>query len=165
MSVSAAERHASVLPPAEQYLEVGFNYRMTDMQAAVGLVQLGRLDEMVAPPPCAGRRATSTMLSDVPGVRCGPRPRVRARPTTSRSGCELESDVPVGRERAAGSPGREGHLGPAGASWPPTASPPTRTSRRRLLPVTERLTDETLILPLFHQMTDEEQGRVIQVDD
>ena len=47
MSVSAADRHASVLAPPEQYLEVGFNYRMTDLQAAVGLVQLGRLTEVV----------------------------------------------------------------------------------------------------------------------
>jgi dTDP-4-amino-4,6-dideoxygalactose transaminase len=29
------------------------------------------------------------------------------------------------------------------------------------LPVTERLTDNTLILPLFHQMTAAEQDRVI----
>ena len=29
------------------------------------------------------------------------------------------------------------------------------------LPVTERLTDNTLILPLYHQMTDDEQQRVI----
>ena len=48
MSVSANDRHASVLAPAEEYGEIGFNYRMTDMQAAVGLVQLGRLDEAVA---------------------------------------------------------------------------------------------------------------------
>ena len=43
MSVSAADRHASILAPPEEYLEIGFNYRMTDLQAAVGLVQLGRL--------------------------------------------------------------------------------------------------------------------------
>ena len=48
MSVSAAERHGSVLAAAESYDEVGFNYRMTDLQAAVGLVQLQRLDEVVA---------------------------------------------------------------------------------------------------------------------
>ncbi len=47
MSVSAADRHASVLAPPEQYLEIGFNYRMTDLQAAIGLVQLGRLTEIV----------------------------------------------------------------------------------------------------------------------
>ena len=48
MSVSAADRHASVLAPPEEYAEVGFNFRMTDLQAAVGLVQLERLDEIVA---------------------------------------------------------------------------------------------------------------------
>ena len=31
------------------------------------------------------------------------------------------------------------------------------------LPVTERLTDHTLILPLFHQMTDSDQDRVVDV--
>ena len=45
MSVSAADRHASVLAPAEEYSEIGFNYRMTDLQAAIGLAQLERLDE------------------------------------------------------------------------------------------------------------------------
>ncbi len=29
------------------------------------------------------------------------------------------------------------------------------------LPVTERLTDNTVILPLFHQMTEAEQARVV----
>ena len=29
------------------------------------------------------------------------------------------------------------------------------------LPVTERLTDNTLILPIFHQLTDEELNRVV----
>jgi dTDP-4-amino-4,6-dideoxygalactose transaminase len=29
------------------------------------------------------------------------------------------------------------------------------------LPVTERLTDHTLILPVFHQLTDQQQDRVI----
>ena len=32
----------------ESYPEVGFNYRMTDMQAAVGRVQLTRLPAIVA---------------------------------------------------------------------------------------------------------------------
>jgi dTDP-4-amino-4,6-dideoxygalactose transaminase len=31
------------------------------------------------------------------------------------------------------------------------------------LPVTERLTDTTLILPLFHQLSDSEQSRVLDV--
>jgi dTDP-4-amino-4,6-dideoxygalactose transaminase len=47
MSVSAADRHASLVSPPEEFGEVGFNFRMTDLQAAVGLVQLGRLPEVV----------------------------------------------------------------------------------------------------------------------
>ena len=65
MSVSAAERHRSVLPPAEKYLEVGYNFRMTDLQAAVGIVQLGRLDEVVE-----RRRALAARYRDaLAGVR------------------------------------------------------------------------------------------------
>ncbi|MBU4465612.1 MAG: DegT/DnrJ/EryC1/StrS family aminotransferase, partial [Actinobacteria bacterium] len=47
MSVSAADRHASIVSPPEEYSEIGFNFRMTDLQAAVGIVQLTRLDEVV----------------------------------------------------------------------------------------------------------------------
>ena len=43
MNVSAADRHAERQPVIERYLELGYNYRMTDVQAAIGLVQLGRL--------------------------------------------------------------------------------------------------------------------------
>lgn len=42
MSVPDAVRHASSQVVFEAYDEVGFNYRMTDLQAAVGRVQLGR---------------------------------------------------------------------------------------------------------------------------
>src|SRR5690606_37936237 len=47
MSTSAADRHAALVSPPEQYDEIGFNFRMTDLQAAVGLVQLGKLPAMV----------------------------------------------------------------------------------------------------------------------
>ena len=42
----------------EEYVELGFNFRMTDLQAAVGLVQLAKLDAMVAERR-ASRRATA----------------------------------------------------------------------------------------------------------
>ncbi len=48
MSVSDLARHSSSQIVTESYPEVGYNYRMTDMQAALGLVQLQRLDEMIA---------------------------------------------------------------------------------------------------------------------
>lgn len=48
MSISDSERHASGGDLVESYPEPGHNYRMTDVQAAIGVVQLGRLDELVA---------------------------------------------------------------------------------------------------------------------
>jgi perosamine synthetase len=49
MSVSDTVRHAAKTVVFEEYPEVGFNYRMTDIQAAVGRVQLRRLPEMLEP--------------------------------------------------------------------------------------------------------------------
>jgi dTDP-4-amino-4,6-dideoxygalactose transaminase len=48
MSVPDTVRHGSHQVIFEEYLTVGFNYRMTDVQAAVGRKQLQRLPELVA---------------------------------------------------------------------------------------------------------------------
>ena len=47
MSVPDTVRHAAREVMFETYPEAGFNYRMTDLQAAVGRVQLSRLDDIV----------------------------------------------------------------------------------------------------------------------
>lgn len=47
-SVSDLARHQAKGAVFQQYFESGYNYRMTDMQAAMGLVQLGKLDAMLA---------------------------------------------------------------------------------------------------------------------
>ena len=48
MSVTDAVRHGSSEVIYESYPELGYNYRMTDLQAAVGRTQLQRLPEIVA---------------------------------------------------------------------------------------------------------------------
>jgi perosamine synthetase len=47
MDRSAAARHAAGQVSVARYLEPGFNFRMTDIQAAMGRVQLTRLDALV----------------------------------------------------------------------------------------------------------------------
>ena len=47
MSVPEAVRHDSHKIIFEEYVVLGFNYRMTDIQASIGRVQLGRLDDMI----------------------------------------------------------------------------------------------------------------------
>lgn len=47
-SVSEEQRHRGARPHVlPEFAVLGFNYRMTDLQGAVGLVQLGRLDGFV----------------------------------------------------------------------------------------------------------------------
>lgn len=159
MSVSAADRHASVLAPPESYSEVGFNYRMTDMQAAVGLVQLGRLPEMVARRRLVAA-AYADAVADLPGLRMVADP---AWGTTNFQSCWIEvlEDHPLDREELMR------HLADVGISARrgimAAHRNPAHSHREHLpLPVTERLNDQTLILPLFHQMTDGEIARVCE---
>lgn len=162
MSVSAADRHASVLAPPEQYLEVGFNYRMTDMQAAVGLVQLGRLTEIVD-----RRRQIAAgyakAVDELPGLRVVADPEYG---TTNFQSCWVEVGPDYGTDRdglltslaQADISARRGIM--ASHRQPAYAGRDHGTAE---LSVTEHLTDNTLILPLFHQMSDSEQARVIDV--
>jgi len=48
MTVSDVERHASTKFTRESYDEVGYNYRMTDVQAAIGVEQVRRLPSILA---------------------------------------------------------------------------------------------------------------------
>ncbi|MFF9132608.1 DegT/DnrJ/EryC1/StrS family aminotransferase [Streptomyces sp. NPDC014806] len=160
MNASAAERHASDKPVLESYLEVGYNYRMTDIQAAVGLVQLGKLDEMISRRRALAARYDS-LLRDLPGLTP-----VRD-PAYGESNFQsywvlLGPDFPVGRDdllaalAEAGVSARRGimaaHLEPAYAGHPHAP-----------LPVTERISRDSLILPLFHTLTEAQQDRVVAV--
>jgi dTDP-4-amino-4,6-dideoxygalactose transaminase len=160
MDVSAADRHRSQQPVIEHYIELGFNFRMTDIQAAVGLVQLRKLPQMVA-----RRRAMAVRyqdrLADITGLITARDPEYG---TTNYQSfwVLLPQDFPVSRDELlrrladAGISARRGimaaHLEPAYASW-----------HHAPLPVTERLTERSIILPLFHDMTDAEQERVVSV--
>jgi len=90
MDVSAAQRHASRQPVIEHYLEVGFNYRMTDVQAAIGLVHW---PSWTGSSPGGGRwpRATRRCWPACPACRW-PVIRPMAGPTTSRSGSCSRTD-------------------------------------------------------------------------
>ncbi|MGZ4624951.1 MAG: DegT/DnrJ/EryC1/StrS family aminotransferase [Kineosporiaceae bacterium] len=160
MSVSAAARHQSRQPVIESYLEVGFNYRMTDIQAAVGLVQLGKLDAMVRRRRELAARYRS-LLHDVPGLRTVRDP-AWGESNFQSFWVEVDARYPLSRNELlaalaeGGVSARAGimaaHRQPAYAGHP-----------HRGLPVTERLTDNTLILPLFHTMTEQEQETVVGV--
>lgn len=159
MSVSAAARHASVVAPREEYDEIGFNFRMTDLQAAVGLVQLGRLDEVVA-----RRREIASgyarAIDEIDGLRAVADP-AWGTANFQSFWVEVEQAYPLDREqllRALGEADISARRGIMAAHREPAYARDDVG-----LPVTERLTDNTLILPVFHQMTSDEQDRVVAV--
>jgi dTDP-4-amino-4,6-dideoxygalactose transaminase len=67
MSVPDTVRHSSNEVIFETYPELGFNYRMTDIQAAVGREQLKKLPGIVARRRELASRYSS-LLADVPGL-------------------------------------------------------------------------------------------------
>ena len=157
MDSSATLRHASRQPIIEKYLEVGFNYRMTDVQAAIGVVQLGKLDRIVARRRQLAERY-QRQLSSVPGLQMIADPGYG---TTNYQSfwmvlpdeSSVSRDEILHRLAAAGISARRGimaaHLEPAYRDHP-----------HGPLPVTERITTRSLILPLFHDMTEAQQDLV-----
>jgi dTDP-4-amino-4,6-dideoxygalactose transaminase len=174
MSVSDVMRHHAREVVFEEYPVVGFNYRMTDIQAAVGREQLKRLPDIVA-----ARRARAArygrLLSNMPGVIV-PREPAWARSNWQSYGVRLEEgldqrsvmqqmlDDGVATRRGAMNVHRE-------ASYPPGTWYCGRSTRAcecggsggcRCLRRGEQVQDTTIVLPLFHQMTDGDQDRVVE---
>jgi dTDP-4-amino-4,6-dideoxygalactose transaminase len=160
MNVSASARHAIGQPVIERYLETGFNYRMTDIQAAIGLVQLSRLARLVDRRRALAHRYQD-LLADVPGLT------IVSDPPHGSTNYQsfwvlLPADFPVNRNELLqfladhGVSARRGimaaHTEPAYAN---TEQPP--------LPNTELLSSSSVILPLFHEMTESEQDLVVSV--
>lgn len=160
MDVSAADRHGSTLAPQESYGEIGYNFRMTDMQAAVGLVQLSKLEQMVARRRELAARYQQE-LAGVPGLRCVQDPEYGTSNYQS-FWIEVSHPFPLDREGLLAKLAEDGisarrgimasHLQPAYAG---------HSGYTVALPVTERLTANTLILPLYHDLLEAEQDRVI----
>lgn len=67
MSVPDTVRHGSAQVIFESYPTVGYNYRMTDIQAAVGRQQLKRLPEIVRERRALAARYVE-LLRDIPGL-------------------------------------------------------------------------------------------------
>lgn len=161
MSVSAAERHNSTLPAAESYPEVGFNFRMTDVQAAIGRVQLGRLPAIVARRREVAARY-SAAISGIHGLRAVSDPE---HGTTNFQSfwVEVSDPYPTDREGLLGALAAEDISARRGIMAAHREGPYRDLIPDGGLPATERLHDRTLILPVYHQMTDAEQDRVIDV--
>ena len=157
MSLSDLLRHASNTVMTETYGEPGFNYRMTDMQAAVGRQQLKRLTTIVAERRALAARYAALFVG-LEGLSLPIEPGwcrsnwqsycVGLPPGIDRdSVMQTMLDRGVSTRRAVMS----SHLEHAWAH-----------ARRDALPRSEAVSATHLILPLFNGMTHDDQMTVVE---
>ncbi len=159
MSLSTAERHGAAKVMFEQYPEVGYNYRLSDIQGAVGREQLKRLPGLVA----ARRRLAARYREGLAGH---PHLTLPREPDFARSNWQsfwiiLQDSSPLSQVELMqallgwGIHTRRGvmcaHREPAYRDLP----------LRHPLPVSEFLQDRSIILPLYPELTEADQDRVI----
>lgn len=147
-------RHHANRYLAEEYVELGYNYRLTDVQAALGLAQLDRLAELVAERRRLAQRYHGALARNS-WLRCYSEP----------EGCEsnyqsyavfLDPAAPCSRDEllaalaAVGISARPAptaiHTLPPYAAWRP----------QRRLPNAEMAAEQALLLPLYPGMTHDE---------
>ena len=157
MSVPDTVRHGSAQVIFESYPTVGYNYRMTDIQAAVGREQLKRLEQIVA-----GRRRLAAnytkMLAGAPDAAPPAEPQWAH--SNWQSYCvrltdRCEQRAVMQYMLDAGVSTRRGimcsHREPAYAKYAGLRLPHSVAAQ-----------EKCVLLPLYVQMTDDEQAKVVQ---
>lgn len=160
MGVSDLVRHGSKTVLIETYDEVGFNYRMTDLQAAVGLVQLQRLDGMLARRRELAARY-SERLSALPWLVV-PHVPADCRHNYQSYMVRLRSDAPVTRDHLMQELLDRRISSRRGIMAIHREAPYRSAKWEAQLPVTNMVSETSLVLPLFHEMTDSEHDYVIE---
>lgn len=158
-SISDLVRHQAKGVLQQVYAEVGYNYRMTDIQAAIGLVQLERLPEMLRA-RTEQARFYDEQFSSLDEVQCPHVPQDRTHcyssycikilPVSRRTRDEvIESMAERGVSCRRGIP-------------PLYAEPYFRPKHPDLvLPVSEEVAGTTMFLPIFPGLSETDQARVV----
>ena len=160
MSLSDVARHSAKTVAHESYDEVGYNFRMTDVQAAIGLAQFERLDSFLAKRRSFAARYSAALGSlswlHTPHVPAECRHNFQSYMVRIASGSRDLRDrimqelleLGISTRRAIMAIHRE--------------APYRASALDEQLPNTSLVTDSGLILPLYHQMTEAEQDFVIE---
>ena len=156
MSLSDVARHSMRPTAFEGYPEIGYNFRITDIQAAIGLKQLDRIDDLIA-----RRRKIAKRYSDAIGdhpILTPPYVPVEYEPNWQSYQVSLRHSAAARREEIMdwlydqGIPTRRGIM--ASHLEPPYYGMAS-------LPVTEDVARRTIQLPMHSGLTVQEQDFII----
>jgi perosamine synthetase len=155
MSVPDTVRHASEEVVFESYPVLGFNYRMTDMQAAMGREQLRRLPAIIERRRFLARRY-GEILANVPGLTL-PREPSWARSNWQSYCVRLPEDC---AQRQLMQQLLQQGISTRRGVMCAHREAPYQGYESEGLAESERAQDHTIVLPLFHQMSEGDQERV-----
>jgi dTDP-4-amino-4,6-dideoxygalactose transaminase len=158
MSVNDRVRHEATKLIFEDHVEIGYNYRMTDIQAAVGIRQLEKLDFIV------GRRRKiaayyNDAFSDIECLRVPEEPGDRFSNYQSYS-LYLRQSAPLTRNELMARLLEKGITTRRGIMTSHRETAYRQLFEHIFLPVSEDLSDRSILLPLYPGLTDEETAYV-----
>ena len=158
MSVSDIERHTADKVIIEMYPEIGYNYRMTDIQAAIGIEQLKRLLLIIK----RRRQISDLYNTELRKIPCLKVPKIPdyAFPNYQSYWVELLDTSPVSRDDLMRRLLKKGIATRRGIM----AIHMEECYKKYYVPLpgVEHVTKNTILLPLYPTMTVEEQAYVIQ---
>ncbi len=158
MSVSDLQRHQSKTVVAESYPILGYNYRLTDVQAAIGLAQLRRLDGMLARRRVIAA-AYAGALAGISGVALYAEPSDR---TWNHQSYLIRLDGATAATRDAFMQRllEDGIASRRGIMSIHRELCYVERFGRQMFPESERASDQCVCLPLYTQMDDADIARV-----
>jgi perosamine synthetase len=159
MSVRDTERHTSRKVLIEEYVCLGYNYRLTDIQAAIGIEQMKKLDEIVSLRRELAARYTEA-LADHPWLT-PPYVPDYAEPNFQSYAVTLAEGAPVGRNELMQRLLDQGIASRRGIMLSHLEAPYAGAAGRGNLPRSEEASESSLLLPLYPQMTRQEQDQVL----
>jgi dTDP-4-amino-4,6-dideoxygalactose transaminase len=160
MSVSDLERHRAARVITEEYPEVGYNFRLSDLHAALGLAQLPKLPRFLARRRALAARYDEALASlegvVTPFVPAGCEPNYQSY-IVQLAGTERDR-----RDRLLGAMLRRGIATRRGLMAAHRERAHAGARIAGALPCTEAAEAQTLVLPIFPDLSDEDQERTLR---
>ena len=163
---SAAQNPESRDPVVDhgfEHAQLGYNYRLSEMQCALGVAQLARIDAILARREIIARRYCESLRGhphlllpavDIPGQRLSWFVFVvRLSQSFTRDDRDRIMHALAAEGIATGRYFAPIHMQPAYSAWRPSFP----------LPITESVAERTLALPFFNRITEEQIDRVCSV--
>lgn len=159
-SISDLARHTASTVTIEQYELLGYNYRMTDIQAAIGGAQLRKLDGILALRQRLAQRY-NRLLASISGITAPYAP--DHAPHTYQSYCVRLDPATCPSRDVVMEHMLDQRIATRRGVMAIHEEPYYREHFGNIsLPVTEEATRQTLLLPLYAEMTEAEQDRVVE---